>query len=292
VKLRITFSCLIFFVNFSYSQDTIKTRNGALIEGEVIEITQKTIRYYRNDQPEGPVRNIAIKEVREIQYEDGTKEVFVLVESDSKEEIVMSPSLEAAYASRKRRDSIMRYKDRIFESGIFVDLLLGYGYLVNREYVYEYIFQYQVGSELTHSYEHYGGFNIRFGNKWYFGKGDVYRPGIQATWLRAGIFTSTVANAATGKTRGIIAPLGIGFANSVKLKRKMGIELNLNVGPTVILPDNNSSLQPIGLIYGVALKYRWNQLVLGLDFSQVEEGLGELTKQSFSNLNVTLGLKF
>lgn len=56
--------------------DVIYKNDGSEIKSKVIEITDKTIKYKKSDQLDGPLRNILIKDVFLIIYKNGTREVF------------------------------------------------------------------------------------------------------------------------------------------------------------------------------------------------------------------------
>jgi uncharacterized protein (TIGR02145 family) len=58
------------------AQDIIYKINGTEIQSLVTEITADAIKYRNFNQPDGPIRNIAINDVFMIIYKDGTKEVF------------------------------------------------------------------------------------------------------------------------------------------------------------------------------------------------------------------------
>jgi len=58
------------------SFDIIYRINGSEIKSKVIEITDKTIKYRKSDQLDGPLRNILIEDVFLIIYKDGTRENF------------------------------------------------------------------------------------------------------------------------------------------------------------------------------------------------------------------------
>lgn len=56
--------------------DVIIQKDGAEIEGKVIEITETSIKYKSASQLDGPIRNMAIDKVFMVKYGDGTKEVM------------------------------------------------------------------------------------------------------------------------------------------------------------------------------------------------------------------------
>jgi hypothetical protein len=58
------------------SCDIIYKMDGSEIKSKVLEITDTTIKYKKQDQLDGPIRNVARKDVFLIIYKDGTREVF------------------------------------------------------------------------------------------------------------------------------------------------------------------------------------------------------------------------
>ena len=282
MKFTILVSFIVIFASFGFSQDLITKTNGDQIEGKVVEITSSTIKYKRKDQPDGPIRNISLTEVQLITYADGTKERFVQVESETKKEPEPRPEVtrrEPRYTPRRGLDRIKADKDRILEPGMFIDLLIGYANYGDHSYMSD----------------HFGGVNIKLGNKWYFGKGEKYRPGIQATWIRAGVFSDTPSPGDISK--GYFSVLNLGFANAIKFKEKRGMEVNLNVGPTILeppLPGNDSG--EFGLLYGLEVKYRLGRLALGFDATRVEEqlgyGYGVGNGDALTLLSFSVGFKF
>lgn len=66
-----------------FSQDIIYKKDNTKIEGEIIKITDSEIEYRKFTQPDGPIRVISIEKVNQINYEDGTFEVFKSVEKES-----------------------------------------------------------------------------------------------------------------------------------------------------------------------------------------------------------------
>jgi len=278
MKFTAILSFIFLFANFGLSQDIIEKRNGEKIEGKVIEITESTIKYTRKDQPNGPIRNISIIDIKLITYEDGSKERFVAVESP-KDETAPIRVEQPDVVRRRGPDRIRADKDWILGSGIFIEMLPGYA-------------NYDNGATFN---SNYGGLGIKFGNKWYFGKNEKYRPGIQVTWIRFGVYSTSFYPSDISK--GYFSVLNLGFANAIKFKDKMGMEVNANVGPTVMeppIPSDDSG--EFGLLYGLEVKYRLGRLALGIDFTRVEEELGYGNGvgkgDALTTLSLSVGFKF
>jgi hypothetical protein len=278
MKIIAAITFLILFVNIGLSQDLIEKRDGEKIEGKIIEITESSIKYKRKDQPNGPIRNIAVADVKLITYEDGSKERFVTVDSP-KDEATPIQVENPQVVKRRGPDRIRNDKDRILGPGMFIEMLPGYA-------------NYDNGSTFN---SNYGGLGIKFGNKWYFGKNEKYRPGIQMTWIRFGAYSTSLSPSDISK--GYFSVLNLGFANAIKFKDKMGMEVNANIGPTILqppIPGDDSG--EFGLLYGLEVKYRLGRLALGIDFTRVEEqlgyGYGIGKGDAITTLSLSVGFKF
>jgi len=273
MKILLTTAMLLLISGFVSAQDIIETNTGQKIEGKVIEITASSIRYYSKDQPEGPVRNIDLRTVTLITYQDGTKEHFVLVGAEAdpinnRPDVVNTPP-------RVRPERVPKIKDRILQGGLFLDYMLGN---CNRD-AYA---------------SNYFGPSIRVGNKWYFGKSEKYRFGIQTTWLRFGIYSSSLKGI-NDVEYGFLAPLGLGFSNAFKLKDKHGMEVNVNCAPVInefdaFKPGNigNISSNDLGILGSIDVKYRFGRLAVGLDYTYIDQGF----LNEYHILSASFGLKF
>ncbi len=77
---------LMGFVSLT-AQDAILKRNGDEISVKILEVSAEWVSYKLGNEPDGPVRNIAIEEVLMLLYEDGRRQVFhqQTVEEEKKE---------------------------------------------------------------------------------------------------------------------------------------------------------------------------------------------------------------
>jgi len=75
-QVIITICTLLAFGPSVFGQDIIIKNDKTEIKAKVIEIQEEFIRYYLFDQQNGPIRNIGIKDVFMVIYEDGAREVF------------------------------------------------------------------------------------------------------------------------------------------------------------------------------------------------------------------------
>lgn len=66
----------VFAAYFGFSQDTIYTKSGSVINAKVTEINQDEIKYKKSNNPDGPTYVVDKNEVALIEYKNGTKDVF------------------------------------------------------------------------------------------------------------------------------------------------------------------------------------------------------------------------
>lgn len=255
----------------SFSQDVIVKKTGDTIEVKIIEITSSLIKYKKFSQLDGPLRNIEIINVREIQYEDGEIESF---ENHSTE---LEPS-----APDK--------KDPIHENGLFIEGMFGFSsltYPINN-------YNYNTGTTTTSSVSRGEvGIQMRLGSKWYFGSLEKkWRPGVQLTFLRIAIYHDFgFPNSYS------LSPLSLGFANVFKFTEKTGLEINANFGFNVMnfvppIPGawgNSNWRGDGGIIYGAEVKYRYGSFAVGLDFSRINTFVDNSTRDLVS---LSIGQKF
>jgi hypothetical protein len=275
----------LLFVVFSFtswSQDAIMKRDGSKIDAKVVEITSTTIKYRNFDQPDGPLRNIAINDVQEIIYENGTWEKF-----EKTAKVETTESTEKVQPTRKP-------KDAIFENGFFLEGMLGMNSIKQTSSYSIYSYYDEFGNyieEKSPARESYASLSIRIGNKWYFGSREKWRPGIQLTYFKLGLYLNPNSNYAVGRNSMSLA--NVGFANIFKFSEKIGLEANANVGFTVLnfLPPWNIDPTP-GINYGVAVKFRYKALAVGLDYSRMEANFNSSSYTSMDIISLSIGAKF
>lgn len=260
---------LMLVVNFSAcAQDTIQLRDGQKIVATIIELTELNVRYRRIDEVDGPIRNIVYRKVEVIHYANGNKETFVLVEDLATVKKEMRND-KPYYTKRRGPDRIPIDKDRILEGGLFVDFLPG------------------VASDDGFS-TNLIGLGARLGHKWYFGKGEMRRHGLQVTWIRLSAYPK-IEEDNTIHGAGIFSPLGIGFTNAFKIKEKRGLEVNVSVAPVILeSPAIGWSSGEFSAMFGFDVKYRHHRFAVGADISiaQLE------TARNLTMVSLTTGFKF
>lgn len=287
---------LVGCVKSAYSQDIIETTSGEKIESKVVEISEDEIKYRKFSQPDGPLRIISVKNVMHIIYEDGAKEVFVKndrdaeikevkkeIEDIAKEKEELEQELKKLSDQEKmaqqKKDSIFRVenkraasakppKDWLFKNGLYIDILPGWAYT-------------SLWGGLS-----LGGLGAGFGAKFYFGSGGKYRPGLKVTAVRFQLFADRGPGQG-GHTRFYFAPLGIGFANIIKLKEQKGIELNLGGSPTIM---EIGSPPEIGWFVSADARYRLGKFAIGIDYALTQTNRKPLHLLHCANISV--GFKF
>lgn len=273
-----------------FSQDVIFTRSGDKIEAKVVEITTTTIKYKNFDQPDGPVRNIEKSDVKEIIYEDGQWDKF-----DEKETKVEEKKVEEKREVYRERSS----EDHILNKGFFLDGMICYNMSTERQEssydVYDSNGDYLYTQTNIYTWDRtYFGLNVRLGSKWYFGSSDSWRPGIQATWARIGVFLPDDFNFSLTSPKFTLSLLNLGFTNAIKFNESNGMEMNANVGFSMngipVPTSSNDNLQ-IGVIFGGDIKYRYKALAVGFDYSRIELESPSLRSSKMNVFAVTIGFK-
>ncbi len=257
---------MIFISSSLFSQDIILKKDGTKIEAEVLEITEKIIKYKKFNQEEGPLRSIGISEVISIIYESGEKEVFNDVKPTKKED-------------RKADNNFM------FRSGLFLDLLLGYGNVnINDGY-----FGFN-GEQILHNHSYFM-LTLQLGNKWYFGKSEKWRPGFQATWFRYGIaidpqntFETLLAGS---KSFSIV---NIGMCNAFKLSEDTGLEINFTTGLNLEVNFYDDYFGG-GLAFTPEVKYRHKNLAVGVNYSRIQS-IEPNKSSDWDIISLSIGAKF
>ena len=278
-------SIIVLFISISFSgmsQDAIMKRDGSKIDAKVVEITSTTIKYRNFDQPDGPLRNIAINDVQEIIYENGTWEKFEKTEQTSGYQPVTTDPT-----------PIREPKDKILGNGLFIEGMLGmntitqFGYT---NYYYDEFGNYIQSSGVQK--DNYASLSIRMGSKWYFGSNEKWRPGIQLTYFKLGLYINPNANGSYGIGRNSMSLANVGFANAFKFNDKIGMEANANVGFSLInfLPPWNYDPAP-GINYGAEVKFRFKALAVGLDYSRMDARQTN-DRISMNIYSITIGAKF
>lgn len=278
-----------------FSQDVIVKRDGEKIQAKVIEITSSTIKYKKFDQQDGPLRNIKISEVSEIIYDNGDWEKFKQEEAREEEEERTTPR-----PSRPSRSK----KDPLFESGMYLDLLLGGG-IVERTNYNQGIYYYDENGNFVPEGIQPDPFVIsnpvslsfRIGHKWMFGQSSTYRPGLQVQWMKIGLNL----NPDQGYASYSLSPLNIGLTNAIRFNEKHGMEINatggfsaVNLNPFTLLSGGNlgGSDGDFGYTFGAEIKYRFNVLSVGLDYSRINAGFNNTNYRHNLNIfSVSAGIK-
>ncbi|MBX9782583.1 MAG: hypothetical protein K2X48_04730 [Chitinophagaceae bacterium] len=76
MKQFFAFVVMLLSASMIYAQDIITLRTGETINGRISEVGINEIRYYKSDNPDGPVYVTSKAEVVQIVYANGAKDVF------------------------------------------------------------------------------------------------------------------------------------------------------------------------------------------------------------------------
>ncbi len=168
-------------------------------------------------------------------------------------------------------------EDRVFKNGFWVDFGVGMSLVYEERSI---AFKSHSIKTEPASWKSAHAFSGRFGNKWYYTGHTRYQLGFQATWLGAGV---DVANG------GWYVDIGAaGFCSLFRTGEKSGVEVNLNLGPSIYTTD----LSYWGAQANMELKYRVGYLSLGTMFRYFTGGHEGRTQPSIVNFLLLLGVKF
>ena len=78
MKILLSFAIACLLSTRLFSQDTLYTREGNVINGKVTEITREEIKYKKASNPEGPSYVVSKSDIVLIHYKNGSKEIFQL----------------------------------------------------------------------------------------------------------------------------------------------------------------------------------------------------------------------
>jgi len=299
-KTNIMKYLVLIFICFSFSafsQDVIMKKDGKKIDAKVVEITTTMIKYRSWEQQDGPIRNIAIKDVKEIIYDDGTWDNF---EDHKVEEPKETDPIRVD--TREKEVEIEAdgpENDKVMKSGFFMELLPGVAMRNGEESYtvteYDPITGNYITSQITEqTRDIYGAITLRFGSKWYFGAREKWRPGIQATWLRLGIYLNGDNNQfpinifSDPKSFSIV---NVGMTNVFKFGENVGMEANLTSGFNIDL-DLYDGEATAGLGITPEVKFRYKKLAFGLDYMHVFGLDGPLNPKDWNVFSFSIGAKF
>ena len=299
MKNLIAFFFLFFLTTYSFSQDVIVRKDGVKIQAKILEISSTTIKYRNFTQPDGPTRTISISLVTEIIYDDGQFEKFdekvVQPETNTRTENEIKPDV-VAEQPVSRDEYVPKKRDPILNHGFFIDAVLGYAEYIDRETtIYD-----QFGNYYPNGYPYsdtVGNISIsfRFGNKWYFGSNEKWRPGLQVNWLRLGIYidpSDPISVLIGPKTFSL---LNLGYANAIKFNETMGLEANITGGLNFEIDLDDVNLNT-GIMINPEVKFRMNNLAIGFDYGRIQgfenNNNNGNNKRDYNIFSLSIGAKF
>ena len=189
-------------------------------------------------------------------------------EAVSKTKPVITAPKEAPSVEQKSAPIVKeKRKSQLLKNGTNIELLVGLLHEVN---------------ELDPSF----GVSFRIGNTWYFGSGDVWRPGIRVNFIRLGLYSGTGLGEYNSLTNSyyedkavyfLVAPINVGFANVIDFGNNIGLELNLNIGTSFIYKSSDYYDDGyLGFQVNPEIKFRAGKFAVGLDYD-----FGKLKNTSF-----------
>ncbi|MDX2361374.1 MAG: hypothetical protein QNK23_11250 [Crocinitomicaceae bacterium] len=266
MKNTLLITALLFISISLKAQDTIRKINGTDVIANVTEIGDDYLIYTRFDQPEGPSRKMAVKDIMDVVYSNGTKEVF------NQSGVII---VERRGPDKRVRVGVDPAKDGLLGNGFYVEGMMGYAYSRKHFNGGYYSPSYsQTNSNITAG--------LRIGTKWYFGENENMRFGLNMSWMKLQILLPE-----TPRPDIYFAPVNIGFAGVFKVGKKTGIETNTSLG----LALSSIYQHAIGVNYGADVKFRYEELAIGLDFSRTD-GVYSNGNEYANMISLTIGAKF
>jgi len=186
--------------------------------------------------------------------------------------------IELTSAEKETRSRRGSGKDPLFSHGFTLDFLFGYGSLTSR---------YSNGDS-----QGYPTFGLTIGTKFYFGKWDKFRLGLQANWFRFGNYLNTDD---FGYSLLNFNPLNAGITGVYKIKDEMGIEVGLVSGIFLLTTLEGIFDEEIPGVRGIninpSIKYRFGKIGVGIDYLYQYE-LGVDDNYRLGTIALNFGLKF
>ena len=299
MKNLIAFFFLFFLTTYSFSQDVIVRKDGVKIQAKILEISSSTIKYRNFTQPDGPTRTISISMVTEIIYDDGQFEKFdekvVQPETNTRTENEVKPD-GITEKSVSSDEYVPKKKDPILKAGFFLDAVVGYANYKEKGTVFYDPFGNYYPNGYSKTIDTVGNIAIsfRFGNKWYFGSNEKWRPGLQVNWLRLGIYIEP--NNAESLFIGpkTFSLLNLGYANAIKFNETMGLEANITGGLNFEIDLEEVNLNT-GIMINPEVKFRMNNLAIGFDYARIqgfENSNNGNNKRDYNIFSLSIGAKF
>lgn len=276
------FTFLIAVLTSLSAQDVITKKDGSKIDAKILEISSTQIKYHLLEQPQGPLRSLETYEVKEILYENGTKETF-----NAKPPLYLSDS--NGKIENNQNKAIPKYSRLdMMGSGFAFDFLIGLSQFKRKVYNYSindfgnYIYT-DDKNLVSNSFT----IGARISNKFYFDATNKWRTGIQISYLRFNMTFGTYSNPIGSM---FISPMHIGTANIFRINDHLGVEANLVSGLTMS-DDNVSGRTITGVSINPEVKIRYKLLALGIDYSRTSQLINN-PEHRLHQLSLSIGAKF
>jgi len=286
MRIYLVSAFLLFVSSFGFSQDIIVKKDGKKIEAKVLEISATKIIFKRADQKDGPLRTLPVYEISEIMYQNGSREIF-----DQEQPVQI--------ASDKIRNPRAIKTKYPFDSGIFIDLILGYSgtnvATTNSNFYGQYDPSTGTFSKVVIYHIECLSLNFRFGNKFYLrNKENMWRPGIQANWIRWG-FNLSLSTFPLHRIHNI-SLANVGMANIFRFTDEIGLEVNFTAGFNLDYRSKNltNGDAVYGLGFSPELKFRYKNMAIGFDYLRIEGFIANNQKytRNWNVLGLSVGAKF
>jgi len=252
--------------------DQIISNETRPINGEIVEFKKYDILIRRYEH--APVEEIPIYNVKEVIYEDGTSQAFNSIEYlDEKTGDV-----------RYFRNGSDRVKpgDEAITSGPYADFLIGVGHFIGVDKS-EGVYGYSVSDNFTEVRGVSLHFGIQAGAKFYFGKNEQYRTGLDVHLFGANAYLIN------GHEVFSLTPVNLGVTHARKIKNGFSFESSLVVGYAAIL-YNGFYLH--GGAYRAGVKFQYSRLVIGGGINGIygkKSSVGH--KQDHKTISCSIGVK-
>jgi len=290
MKHIFAFLFFVLIVNCGFSQDVIMLKNGSKVEAKVVEINSTSIKYYKFEQQDGPIRILEKHELSEIVYENGESEKFnvsapVPEQSSQNESFTRPPRLPKPE------------KDPFFGNGPSLEGFLGMSQFNYTRY--SNVYDNNIGQNVqivNIQHLNYLTFGFNYHKRWYYGKRESWRLGIHMNWIRFGIHLedANVDNFFVGART--ISPFHFGLCGIYKFNEKMALDANINYGPTLSL-DIANDFYVLGPTLTIESKLKMKKLAVGLSYqySKLDDGVGDVNPRRImigNTLAISISKKF
>ena len=126
------------------------------------------------------------------------------------------------------------------------------------------------------------------GYNWFLGSNEKYRLGIEAIWVRLGLYTDGRLFVAS------LSPLNVGLINVIKLGELQGLTISVSSGLHLLIgEDDNHASNNVGYNFCADVKYRYKAFAIGISYLRMAgNDFKTVYRSRFNTLGLSIGLKF